>query len=120
MGIPDYLLPHAVTRVRPAVTTDSYNNDVFVYDPDEGALELVMKAWMQQDQRTQMSQENIARQGRYPAEERWLLISNDDDVRWQDRILWDDLTFEVYAEPEKTYSPAGYHHLEATLRIVQG
>lgn len=123
MGIPEYLLVHTVTRVRPGVETDSYNNEVFNYEFDPGpALTKEIKAWIQQDQRTQMSQENIARQGRYPAEERWLFISNDEDVRWQDHVVVPELglTFHVYAQPEPTYSPSGFHHLEATLRIVEG
>lgn len=119
MAIPDYMLPHTVTRVRPGVATDEYNNEVLVYDVPP-ALTKSVRVWMQQDQRMQLSQENIAKQGRYPAEQRWLMISNDDDIRWQDKIVFDGTTFEVYAEPEKTYSPVGYHHLEATLRIVEG
>lgn len=116
--IPDYLLVHEITVVRPSVVTDSYGNDIYDYD-GSGAVEFAMKAWIQQDLRNQLNQDSAAKQGRFAADERWLMITNDDDVRWQDRILALERTFVVYAQPEPTYSMNGYHHMESTLQIVQ-
>lgn len=120
--IPEYLLVHSVTRIRPNVVVDEYNNEV--YDYGETALYKTMQVWLQQDLRNQMTQESNAKQGRFAADQRWLLISNDDDIRWQDRIVWTEdeenpaVVFAVYSQPEPTYTPSGYHHLEATLQIV--
>lgn len=115
MAIPDYLLVHTVIRLRPAVAVDAYNNAILDY---EDGITKEMQVWLQQDNRNMLTQDANARQGRYAADQRWLLISNDDDILWQDRIIFDGKTFVVYAQPEPTYTPNGYHHLEATLQIV--
>lgn len=113
MGVPDHLLPHQVTRVRPAVTTDSYGNQTRDYGAP--ADRKVMGAWVQQDQRTEPRSD-----GRDPLVQVWLMVTNDPDVQGYDRIEWDGPTMDVFGPPEPAYTPAGYHHMESTLRVVAG
>jgi hypothetical protein len=113
MGIPSYLLIHTATRVRAATSTDSYNNTVT--DWGAAASRTDMAAWLQQNTRTEPRSD-----GRDPLEQTWLLITNEDDVLGTDRFEIDGTTYEVEGPPEKVYTPAGYHHLETTLRLVTG
>lgn len=113
MGVPAGMLPHSVTRVRPATAPDAHGNE----QPDYGggADRKVMPGWVQQDRRDEPRED-----GRDPLEQRWLLITNDDDVQGRDRIEWSGPTMEVEGPPEPVFTPAGYHHLESTLRAVEG
>lgn len=116
--LPEHLLPHSVVRVRPAESTDAYNDTVRDYGP--AATRTTLRAWIQQEQRR-----DVVSDGRDPDEQRWLLMCNLDDLRVTDRIEWADhptgpVVFEVYGPPEPAYTPRGFHHTEATLRIVEG
>jgi len=117
MGVPAGLLPHTVTRVRPAVTTNPYGDKTYNYGA--AAVRKPMAAWMQQDQRT----EPLA-DGRDPLTQNWLMVTNDPDVAGHDRIEWTapagPTVFEVDGPPAPVYTPAGYHHTESTLRLVEG
>jgi hypothetical protein len=112
MGIPAHMLPQTVTRVRPATSTDTYGNTTYDY---AGGSSASMAAWLQQDNRA----EPLA-DGRAALEQAWLLITNDADVLGRDRIVFGSATFEVQGPPEAVYTPAGFHHLESTLRAVTG
>lgn len=113
MGIPDALLPHEVTIVRPADTTDSYGDTVRDYGVAASRTEI--RAWMQQGKRAEPRED-----GRDPLEQVWLMLTNHEDILGFDRIEWSGPTFEVEGPPEPVYTPAGYHHLESTLRVVTG
>lgn len=117
-GVPAAMLPHTITRVRPATATDAYGNET--YDYGAGASRTSMAAWMQQDTRAEPTSS-----GRDPLEQRWLMVTNDADVRGRDRVEWTPpsgaaLLFEVEGPPAPVYTPAGYHHTESTLRVVSG
>ncbi|HEY1395022.1 hypothetical protein [Roseateles sp.] len=114
MGIPDTMLPHEVTVVRPATTTDTYGSQVRDYG---GAATRTagVRAWLQQDRRAEPRED-----GRDPLEQAWLMLTNHADVQGLDRIEWTGPTFEVEGPPEPAYTPAGFHHTEATLRVVTG
>lgn len=117
MGVPVALLPHSVTRVRPADTTDGYNNTVRDYGV--AATRTAADVWLQQDDRSEPRAE-----GRDADVQTWLLIANDSDWVAFDRVEWSgpvgDILFEVDGPPEPVYTPAGLHHIEATLRVVTG
>lgn len=113
MGIPAHILIHTVTRVRAATSTDAYNNTVLSWG--ETASTLAMTAWLQQDDRAEPRSD-----GRDPLEQRWLLMTNDTDIVGGDRVVFGDLTFEVEGPPEPVYTMNGFHHTEATLRVVTG
>lgn len=114
MGIPDGMLPHTVTRIRPSTSTNTYGDAALDYTVPP-ATSTSMAAWLQQDNRTEELSE-----GRAPLDQRWLLMTNESDVAGRDRIVFGSLTFEVEGPPEPVYTPAGFHHLEATLRVVEG
>ena len=118
MPVPAGLLVHSVARIRPTTPTDAHGNAVPTYTVPP-ANSLAFAAWLQQDDRTEPRTD-----GREPLIQRWLMISNETDVRGGDRIVWatGGLTFEVDGPPEPAYTPASTapHHLEATLRIVDG
>lgn len=116
MGVPDHLLPHTVTLVRPAQVTDDYGN--VTRDYSEGvATRTELRAWMQQDNR-----EEARSDGREAAIQKWLMLTNHLDVQRHDRIEYGALTLglDVEGPPEPVSTPAGPHHLEATLRAVDG
>lgn len=114
MGLPAHLLVHTVTRIRPAATTNTYGDAALSYDVPPAASK-AMPAWVQQDQRLEERTD-----GRDPLEQRWLLMTNDDDVQALDRIVHEGETFEVEGPPARVNTPAGFHHLEATLYQAKG
>lgn len=116
--VPAHLLVHEVVRVRPAQGTDGYGNTSRDYGA--AAARKAMRAWLQQDQRTE-----VLPDGRGITDQRWLMITNDSDVQAVDRIEWAGhpqgaVVFELDGAPEPAYSPGGFHHLEVTLQVVDG
>lgn len=114
MGIPDRLLPHEVTLVRPATSTETYGNTKYDYSVGV-ATRTVIAAWLQQDQRAEPVTD-----GRAPLVQKWLMLTNHADVRGRDRIEHGTLTFEVDGPPAPVHTPASQHHVEATLKAVAG
>lgn len=117
MSVPAGMLPQTVVDVQPATTTDSYGNTV--YDYGDAAVRRQVAAWLQQDQRTE-----VVADGADPLRSRWLLVTDDCEIGRRDRIEWEHpsgetITFTVDGAPEPVYTPAGYHHTEITLRVVQ-
>lgn len=118
MGVPDHLLVHTVTLVDPAEATDTYGNTTYDYGP--AATRTTIRAWLQQDQRSETFPD-----GRDPLDQRWLMVTNHETVAGVDRIEWADhpsgaVVFSIDGPPEPAYTPAGFHHLEAGLRITEG
>jgi hypothetical protein len=113
MSIPAHMLPQTVTRTRPATATDTYGNTTYDYATPTSTASLA--AWLQQDDRAEPLTD-----GRAPLEQRWLMVTNEQDVQGRDRITFGTTTFEVEGPPEPVYTPAGLHHLELTLRVVSG
>lgn len=112
--IPAHLLPHTVQRIRPATSTDAHGNQSRNYTVPPAASKDIA-AWLEQDDRKESRED-----GREPLEQRWLFMTNDEDVQGLDRIVFGALTFEVEGPPGSLYRPTGFHHLEATLRKVDG
>ena len=125
-AVPDRLLPHTVTVVTPATSTDAYNNTVYDYGP--GATRTTAAAWLQQDQRTQ-----VVAQGGDPLQQRWLMVTNAGPIDRRARIEWaaapgGPLVFELDGQPGPFYNPLAMaaaassdpHHTELTLKIVDG
>lgn len=114
MSLPAHLLPHTVARVRPSTSTDAHGNTVRNYTVPP-ATSANISAWVQQDNRKEPLSD-----GRAALEQLWLLMTNETDILGRDRIIFGSLTFEVEGPPEPVYTPAGFHHTEATLRKVDG
>lgn len=113
MGVPDHLLPHTVMVVRPALVPDDYGNTRRDYG--ETATRTEIRAWMQQDHRSEARTD-----GREAGIQAWLMVTNHGDLLRRDRIEFNGTTFEVEGPPEPVATPAGSHHTEATLRVVDG
>lgn len=117
--IPDRLLIHDVTLVNPAEATDAYGS--VVWDYGAAATRTTVKAWLQQDQRSEPFSD-----GRAPDVERWLLITNHAEIADKARIEWagetEPMVFEVDGPREPVYAglATGYHHTETSLRHIEG
>ncbi len=117
MPVPEHLLIHTVTVVEPASVTDAYNNATPDYD---AGTRTDVSAWLQQDVRSETFAD-----GRDPLDQRWLMITNHSPISGAARIEWADapggtMTFDVDGPTEPTYTPAGFHHSELTLRVTSG
>lgn len=113
-GIPSRLLPHTVILVRPAEHRDVYGSVNYEYG--ESAMRTPIRAWLQQDQRAEVTED-----GRRAQEQRWLMITDYDDVRALDHVERQGHTFETDGPPAPTLSPfQGLHHIESQLRLVTG
>ena len=122
--IPPWLLMHTVTVVKPAATTDAHGNSV---DDWGNATRVTLApagvnggAHLQQIQRLEYRPD-----GRNPEEQRWTMFSTYSAVNPGDRVEWADhpsgtVTFEVEGPPAPWWEPTGYHHLETTLRVLDG
>lgn len=120
-AVPSHLLPHSVTLVRPAVTTDDYGSDD--YDYGAAATRTTITAWVQQDIRRELTGQS--QDGRQAQDQRWLLVTNHADVRALDRVEWaaptGPMVFETDGPPAPTFSPfAGLHHTEVGLVVITG
>jgi hypothetical protein len=111
--IPDHLLPHTVTVVHPLVTTDSYNDQK--YDYGAAATRVDITGWIQQDTRAA-----VAENGGDPLTGGWLLMTNSTEPSGRDRIEWDGRVFSTAGEPAPVCTPAGLHHLEVPMEVVDG
>ena len=114
MSLPTHLLVQSVTKVRPAIPAADARGNII---PDYGvaATRTTVEVWLQQDTRIESFPD-----GRNPQEQLWLLMSNDSDWRTGDRVEWGAITFEVHGPPEPAYDATGFHHTEATLRVLGG
>lgn len=116
MPIASHVLPHTVTVIEPATSTDGYNATVLDYDTPASSTELVCR--LQQDTRAEQYLN-----GRQPLDQAWTLYTNTDGVLTaRSRVIWAErgLTFTVEGEPEPAYNRSAYDHTEATLRIQEG
>lgn len=109
--IPPYLLPLTVTWIEPGTTTDRYGNTIPAWD---AGTDTEIAAWIEQQQRIE------DRDGRDTLVSGWLLVTNELDITAGARIVWDGRTYEVDGEPAKPMTPAGVHHLEVRLQLVEG
>lgn len=114
MGVPGHLLPLEVTVVRPVVVTDAYGSQTYDYGA-AATRTTEVRCWLEQQERSEPLTD-----GRAPLIQRWLLVTNHFDILGRDRIEHGSKTYEVDGEPEPVYTPAGQHHLEATLKKVDG
>ncbi len=119
MTINTALLADVVDRVRPVTSSNSHGNTERDYGP--AAERTTLRAWLQQN-----TSDEPFPDGRNPAEQRWLLITDEPDLTEDDRIEWAShpaglIVFEVHGPPEPTYRPgSGFHHTEASLRLLDG
>lgn len=111
--IPDRLLPLTVVKVRPAQTTDRYDDTV--YDYGAAATRTAIKAWIDQ-----ASASEETPNGRDVITGGWKLITNHTGLDALDRIEWDAGVYELDGPAWPVHTPAGLHHMEAKLARVEG
>lgn len=111
-AIPDRLMPHTVTILRAATTTDRYGNEVRDWAT---ATRTTSRAWLEQ----QKGSENTA--DRDQQRSTWLLILPlGVEISGSDRVEYEGDTFDVVGPPATYYSVRGPHHIEAELTWIEG
>lgn len=110
--IPARVLRDTVTRLRASSTTDRYGNTTTSWT---NAARVELAAWIEQAS----ASENLENRDQLASD--WLAIfAPDADVQGRDRIEWDGKTFEVVGPPTPRNTLDGLHHIEATLRWIDG
>lgn len=123
--IPSWLLPHTVTVVKPATSADAHNNVVLDYGGGATRVTLAPGGANGGAHLQQMARLEYRPDGRSPEEQLWTMYCNYDALDPKDRVEWAEhpsgtVTFEVEGPPAPWWDPGGYHHLEATLRVLDG
>jgi len=110
--IPARVLRDTITRLRATTTTDRYGNVASSWDT---AARQQLPAWIEQaaaseslDNRDQLASDWLA------------ILAPDADLQGRDRVEWDGKTFEVIGPPTPRNTLTGPHHIEATLRWIEG
>lgn len=110
--IANHALPQTVTVVKAGTTTDRYGNTTTNW---AAATRTQYPAWIEQ----QAAGENTDQRDQQSAD--WLMIVQPDaDVNGRDRVEYDGKTFEVFGPPTPRNTFRGLHHIEATLRWIEG
>lgn len=106
------LLVHDVVIVNPRLGADRYGNEVKDWF---AATRTPSRAWVAQRTASE------TRDGREALDTSWtIVLPPDTDISGLSRVEWDGRTFEVDGAPRPAHTRRGLHHLEATLRIVEG
>lgn len=107
------LMTRDVTVLRAATSPNRYRNEVADWS---NATETVTKGWLAQTSSTEP-----ASAGRDPEVTLWhLYLPADTEIVAADRIVVDDVTYEVIGPPNRARTPGAEHHVEATVRLVAG
>ncbi len=120
MSLPTALLVHTVTRVRPVVGSDAYNDRTLDYDG--GARTSVTGRLVA---RTTSDRRQASDDGRDADLQGWTWLTNDNDLTTDDRLEWaghpsGTMVFEVDGPPLPKHDGTGFHHLRAELRVFRG
>lgn len=111
--IPPRLVPLEVDWIQPASTTNSYGDTVTDWSED-AVTSTTINVMIEQKTSTEQ------RDGRDVTVTTLALFTNELAVDAAHRIVWDGRTYEIEGEPAVIQTPRGPHHLEATIRIVEG
>lgn len=112
MSLPDRLLSD-LTLVKPAVSTNRWNDEERDYT---GGTRSAVRGVVQQSGSSEQNEDDRA-----PISAQWKLLTNDLTVQPADRVEYAGRTFEVVSRPWLVERPGdGVHHLEASLRTVEG
>lgn len=110
--IPDRLLPHTATWLAAGTATDTYGNTV----PDwDNATATTIRCRLEQATRAETVDET-----RDALTQTWRLYTNTTGIAGRDRIAALGLLLDVDGPPALVADRTGTHHLEATLRVVEG
>lgn len=110
--IPDRLLIVEASLVKAGTAVDAYGNDVPAWD---AVTATPIRCRLEQATRSETTDET-----RDALVGTFRLFTNDLTVQGRDRIVVGLTTYEVDGPPALVADGAGTHHLEATLRWVEG
>ena len=106
------LLVRTVTRLRAPVTVDSHGNEVRNWST---ATSVTMNGWLAQRIRDENNDNRDARISDWH-----LTVPTGSDITALDRVVIDGQTFELDGPPNTAWTPRGPHHIECSLRVVEG
>jgi hypothetical protein len=108
------LMVHDVTLVRAGTVESRYGDDVKDWS---AATETTSKGWVSQRARTEDIEAREAQVHDYV-----VYLPTGTDVTGLDRVVWDDLTFEVVGPPNHAWSAKrrASSHVELDVRLVTG
>jgi hypothetical protein len=108
--IPARLLPHTVTVTAPARVTDEYGNEVLDYD---AGVTRQIRAYVQprQGEEDTTDRNAVARA--------WVMFSTE-SVDALERVTYAGRTYNVDGPSRAWDAPAGAHHHETNLTLVEG
>lgn len=111
--IPQHLLPLTVTWQQPGVDEDEYGNLLADWS-DAARTDNDIAAYIEQRATTELVD------GRDVTVTRLLFVTNELGVQATHRIVWEGTPYEVDGDAFVFQTPAGPHHLEASLLLVDG
>jgi hypothetical protein len=107
-------LPHRVTTIEPAVTTDRRDDTQLDYG-DAATRVADVPAWMQQTGQTETYSDRDERVTALT-----MFSDSTPTLTALARIEWNGATYRVNGRPNHRETPAGYHHSEVPLVLVEG
>lgn len=110
--VPAHLLSQTVTWQVAGTTTDSRGDTVLSWTSPTTST---VSAWVERQGASETDDEE--RNLRVTTA---LLITNETGIGARDRIVWDGQTWTVEGKPRIVPTPAGNHHLEATIQLAEG
>lgn len=110
--MPAHLMIQGVTLEKPTTSTDSRGDVTYSFDQPK---RVKITAWIDQQSTTEVDDES-----RNARSSNALLVTNYLDMQAQDRVIYDGNTWTVQGRPRAVPTLVGIHHLEATLRLVEG
>lgn len=105
-------LPHTVTVLTPATTTDVYGNTVLDWD---NATSATRRAYMQPT-----GADEVTQQASREAQVREYRCFDNSGFAGTERVTWASLTFDVVGPSRRWDTPRGLHHYETAMRVVEG
>jgi hypothetical protein len=110
--MPAHLMIQSVVVHKPTATFDSRGDAA---DAWENPQKIRITAWVDQQSTTEVDDET-----RNARTSTALLVTNYLDLDANDRVVYGGDTWTVQGRPRRVPTIAGIHHLEATLRLVEG
>jgi len=110
--MPAHLMTQTVTLQKATVSTDSRGDQTLSWDSPNTRT---ITAWVDQQSTSETDDET-----RDVRSSNALLVTNDLTVSALDRVVVNGQTWTVQGRPRQVPTLTGVHHLEATLRLVEG
>lgn len=110
--MPSHLMIQSAVVEKPTAVTDSRGDAA---DGFTNPTRVTISAWIDQQSTTETDDET-----RNAVSSTALLVTNYANLNAEDRVVWDNKTWTVQGRPRQVPTLVGTHHVEATLRLVEG